>query len=76
VSLFGTQELIDPLRDWLEEDPALVGQGVLLLGAIHNVRIPEEEDILRAIEVERQRLESEPEANDGGLDSDGGSLVN
>jgi len=76
ASMFGTQELIDPFRDWLEEDPALVGQGVLLLAAIHNVRIPEEEDILRAIEVERQRQESEPEADDGGLDRDGGSFVN
>jgi hypothetical protein len=78
VSLFGTQELIDPLRDWLEEDPALVGQGVLLLGAIHNVRIPEEEEILRAIEDERQRLESEPEADDagGGPDRDGGNYLN
>jgi hypothetical protein len=78
VSLFGTQELIDPLRDWLEEDPALVGQGVLLLAAIHNVRIPEEEEILRAIEDERQRLESEPEADGacGGPDRDGGSYLN
>ena len=75
ASLFGTQELIDPLRDWLEEDPAIVGQGVLLLGAIHNVRIPEEEEILRAIEDERQRMESEPAADDHG-DRDGGSLVN
>ncbi len=76
VSLFGTQELIDPLRDWLEEDPALVGQGVLLLGAIHNVRIPEEEEILRAIEDERRRMESEPEADDESRDRDGGSFVN
>jgi hypothetical protein len=78
VSLFGTQELIDPLRDWLEEDPALVGQGVLLLAAIHNVRIPEEEEILRAIEDERQRLEAEPEADGagGGPDRDGGSYLN
>jgi hypothetical protein len=77
VSLFGTQELIDPLRDWLEEDPALVGQGVLLLAAIHNVRIPEEEEILRAIEDERQRLESEPEADaGGGPDRDGGNYLN
>jgi hypothetical protein len=77
VSLFGTQELIDPLRDWLEEDPAMVGQGVLLLGAIHNVRIPEEDEILRAIEDERQRLESDPQAgDDSGTDRDGGSSVN
>jgi hypothetical protein len=78
VSLFGTQELIDPLRDWLEEDPALVGQGVLLLAAIHNVRIPEEEEILRAIEDERQRMEFEPEADGagGGPDRDGGNYLN
>jgi hypothetical protein len=78
VSLFGTQELIDPLRDWLEEDPALVGQGVLLLAAIHNVRIPEEDEILRAIEDERQRMESEPEADGagGGPDRDGGNYLN
>jgi HEAT repeat protein len=78
VSLFGTRELIDPLRDWLEEDPALVGQGVLLLASIHNVRVPEEEEILRAIEDERQRIESEPEADGagGGPDRDGGSYLN
>jgi hypothetical protein len=78
VSLFGTQELIDPLRDWLEDDPALVGQGVLLLAAIHNVRVPEEQEILRAIEDERKRLEAEPEANGagGGPDRDGGSYLN
>jgi hypothetical protein len=55
VSLFGTEELIEPLRDWLEEDPALVGQALLLLGAIHDVDIPEEDEILRAIEDERAR---------------------
>jgi hypothetical protein len=78
VSLFGTQELIDPLRDWLEDDPVLVGQGVLLLAAIHNVRIPEEEEILKAIEDERQRMEAEPEADGagGGPDRDGGNYLN
>jgi len=55
VSLFGTEDLIDPLREWLDDDPAMVGQGVLLLGAIHNVVIPEEEEILRAIEDARAR---------------------
>src|SRR6185436_7305124 len=40
VSLFGTEDLIDPLRDWLEDDPPMVGQSLLLLGSIHNVRIP------------------------------------
>ncbi len=76
VSLFGTEELIDTLRDWLEEDPAMVGQGVLLLGAIHNVRIPEEEEILRAIEDERERQAQEPEEEtDGGPESDGGKYL-
>ena len=77
VSLFGTEELIDPLRDWLEEDPAMVGQGLLLLGAIHNVRIPEEDDILRAIEDERARQADEPDDDDAkrGSDGEGGDYV-
>jgi len=39
ICLFGSEELIEPLRDWLDEDPAMVGQALLLLGAIHNVRM-------------------------------------
>jgi HEAT repeat protein len=73
ASLFGMEELIEPLRDWLEEDPALVGQALLFLGAMHNVRIPEEEEILQAIESERVRQQQEaredpadgPESEDG-----------
>jgi len=63
--------------DWLEDDPAMVGQGVLLLGAIHNVRIPEEEEILRAIEDERERQAREPEEEgaDGGPEGDGGRYL-
>jgi hypothetical protein len=76
VSLFGAEELIDPLRDWLDEDPAMVGQGVLLLGSIHNVRIPEEEEILRAIEEERDRQAREPGDDDRGAGGDGGRYVN
>ncbi len=77
ISLFGTEELIDPLRDWLDEDPAMVGQGLLLLGAINNVRIPEEDEILRAIEDERARQAAEPDDDDApeGPDSDGGSYL-
>lgn len=77
VSLFGTEELIDPLRDWLEEDPAMVGQGVLLLGSIHNVVIPEEEEILRAIDEERERQSREPRDDDegGGGERDGGNYL-
>jgi len=67
VSLFGSEELIDPLRDWLDEDPAAVGQALLLLGAVHNVRIPEEEEILEAIEKERARQAKD--ADEGQLDA-------
>lgn len=66
VSLLGVEELIDPLRDWLDEDPAMVGQGVLLIGAIHNVPIPEEDEIRRAIEDERAREASIDDPQDGG----------
>jgi hypothetical protein len=66
VSLFGTEELIDPLRDWLDEDPPLVGQSVLLLGAIHNVPIPEEDEILRAIEEARSSEGEDPGDDDEG----------
>ncbi len=77
VSLFGTEELIEPLREWLDRDPAMVGQGVLLLGAIHNVRIPEEAEILRAIEDERARQDREPEEDgtSGGTEGDGGEYL-
>ncbi len=78
VSLFGTEELIDPLRDWLDQDPALVGQGVLLLGAIHNVTIPEEEEILQAIEDARARQDDGGKRDDGvpgGPDQEGGNYV-
>jgi len=78
VSLFGTEELIDPLRDWLGQAPAMVGQAVLLLGAIHNVTIPEEDEILQAIEDARARESDDPaqdDGADGGSDPDGGDYV-
>ena len=55
----------------------MVGQGLLLLGAIHNVRIPEENEILRAIEDERARQAREPQ-EDGtpdGSEGEGGDYV-
>jgi len=77
ISLFGVEETIDPLRDWLEEDPAMVGQGLLLLGAIHNVTIPEEDEILQAIEDERARQAVDPDKPGPHSDPDpeGGSYV-
>ena len=76
VSLFGIEDLIEPLRDWLDGDPALVGQGLLLLGGIHNVRIPEEQDILKAIEDERARQrEFADDDLHGGADPEDGNYV-
>lgn len=75
VSLFGTEELIDPLRDWLEQDPALVGQALLLLGAINNVTIPEEDEILRAIEAERARQEADGDDGELSASYDDGDYV-
>jgi hypothetical protein len=76
--LFGMEELIEPLRDWLDEDPPLIGQALLLLGAIHNVPIPEEDEILQAIEDERAR-QAERESGEGdtadGSSRDGGSYL-
>jgi hypothetical protein len=77
ISLFGTEDLIEPLRDWLDVDPAMVGQGLLLLGAIHNIRIPEEEEIVQAIEDERARLAGEQEEDKapGDPEANGGSYL-
>jgi hypothetical protein len=76
VSLFGTETLIEPLRDWLDEDPALVGHGLLLIGAIHGVTIPEEAEILRAIEDERARLAAQNNEGSGPVvNDDGGSYL-
>jgi hypothetical protein len=49
-----------------------------LLGAIHNVPIPEEDEILQAIENERARQTGDPGGGEdplGGSDEDGGSYV-
>ncbi|MCP3979430.1 MAG: hypothetical protein GY716_08880 [bacterium] len=80
VGLFGTEELIEPLRDWLDEDLPMVGQTLLLVGAIHQVEIPESDEILRAIEDERARQADDPAAaeesdDDPASDPDGGSYV-
>ena len=55
----------------------MVGQGLLLLGAIHNVRIPEEDEILQAIEDERERQEGEDADDDTreGSEGSGGDFV-
>jgi len=50
AAMVAHQDLIPPLRRWLERSPALVGHTLLLVGALNNVPIPEEESILRAID--------------------------
>ena len=44
------EDLLPHLRRWLGRCPAMVGHTILLIGALHNLRIPEEESILRAID--------------------------
>jgi hypothetical protein len=69
MSLLGARELIAPLRRVLKSDTAMVGQALLLLGAIHNVRIPEEAAIRRAIDdYWKQRPEDEGVDGPGGGD--------
>jgi hypothetical protein len=75
VSLFGTEELIDILRDWIDDDPVLVGQALLTLGSMHEVEIPEEEEILQAIELESARLDSEFGPSTGTVEEDGDGYV-
>jgi hypothetical protein len=67
MSLFGARELIEPLRRCLKQDTALVGQALLLLGAIHNVRLPEEAAIRRAIDDYYQQHPDEEESGDPGV---------
>jgi len=50
LSLFGAREIIEPLRRQLPKDTAQIGQAILLLAAIHNVRVPEEAAIRTAID--------------------------
>jgi hypothetical protein len=59
ISLLGGKDLIPHLRRWLKHSEssgskvavrARIGHALLLVGAIHNVAIPEEEKILQAID--------------------------
>ena len=50
ASLLGHQDLIPHLRRWLSRSPAMVGHALLVIGGIHNLPIPEEESILKAID--------------------------
>ncbi|HET6374019.1 MAG TPA: hypothetical protein VFG76_11985 [Candidatus Polarisedimenticolia bacterium] len=50
AGLVAHQELLPHLRRWLQRSPAMIGQTLLLVGALHNIPIPEEESILQAID--------------------------
>jgi len=71
MSLFGARELIDPLRRQLPKDTAQVGQALLLLGAIHNVRVPEESAIRGAIDEYWKKHPDEGEDGDESGPGDG-----
>jgi len=66
LALLGVQELLEPLRKVLSRDTPRVGQAVLLLAAIHNVRLPEEESIRAAIEDFWRKQGSDGEGEDEG----------
>ena len=48
---------------------------LLLLGAIHNVQIPEEAEIVRAIEDERARQSRDPDVNLEAIQGQGDYLM-
>ncbi len=50
AALIAHQELVNPLRRWLDRSRALVGHTLLLVGALPTHAIPEEESILKAID--------------------------
>lgn len=70
LGLLGSRDLLEPLRKLLSRDPARVGQAVLLLAGIHNVRIPEEAAIRAAIEDFWRKQDGD---GDGDGDDDGSS---
>ena len=63
MSLLGARELIDPLRGILHQDKAQVGQAILLLAGIHNIHVPEDAAIKRAID---EYWKEQPEGGDSG----------
>lgn len=50
AALVAHQDMVVPLRRWLDHSRALVGHTLLLVGALYNLPIPEEESILKAID--------------------------
>jgi len=50
TAVLGSEELIPRFRSLLDVDMAMVGRALMLVSAIHNRRVPEEERILHAAE--------------------------
>jgi len=68
-ALLGSRELFAPIHGLLQRDVARVGQALLLLGAIHNIPVPEEAQIEQAIDDYWRRHAPGPGA--GGEDEGG-----
>jgi HEAT repeat protein len=75
LSMFGAREAIDPLRKILADDMAQVGQSVLLLASIHNLHVPEEASIRRAIDEYWKEQPEGSDSGDAGPDDGSGKYV-
>ncbi|MGD8377580.1 MAG: hypothetical protein PVF68_15715 [Acidobacteriota bacterium] len=74
AALLGAEELIPRFRALLDADLVRVGHALLLVSAIHNRHVPEEERILQAID-HSQSEEPGPEGMEGGAGQGGGSYL-
>lgn len=68
AGLLGHRDLAQPLRRWLDRAPALAGHALLLIGALNNIPVPEEDRILKAIDEywkgSAEEAEEAADAND------------
>ncbi len=71
LALFGSRDLIEPLRRQLPKDTPQIGQAVLLLAAVHNLRVPDEAAIRAAIEEYWKKHPDESEESDDTEPGDG-----
>jgi hypothetical protein len=72
VALLGHPDLFPQLRRWLSRSPAMAGHALLLIGAINNLPVPEEESILKAID---DYWKGSPEGPDSGSGPSGQYLM-
>jgi hypothetical protein len=72
VSVLGSEELIPAFRDLLDSDAVGVGRALLLVSAIHNRMVPEEETIRLAMQ-ESDRGDGEDSS--GGASGSGGPYL-